>query len=182
VARIPPLERREQVVPAHRPVWDRIAQSRGRVAGPFAMLLHSPEVASRTAELGAYIRFASTLDPRDRELAILTVARELDCRYEWGGHVREARRAGVGEEAIAAIRDRKAPAGLTPAEAGIVAYARQLLRDHRVEPATFETLRGRLGVQGLVELTATVGYYGMIACTLNAFEVEPGSEDDRLPV
>jgi 4-carboxymuconolactone decarboxylase len=88
----------------------------------------------------------------------------------------------VREEAIAAIRDRKAPAGLTPEEAQIVEYVRQLLRAHRVDPATFDALRARLGVEVLVELTATLGYYGMIACTLNAFEVMPSAGDDLLPV
>jgi hypothetical protein len=28
-----------------------------------------------------------------------------------------------------------------------------------------------LGERGLVELTATIGYYAMLACTLNAFDV-----------
>lgn len=181
MARIALVERREQVAPEHRAVWDRIDASRGQVAGPFAVLLWSPEVADRTAALGAYIRFASRLDPRDRELAILAVARALDCAYEWAAHVREARRVGVREEAIAAVRERRAAAGLTPGEAAIVEYARQLLDRHRVEGALFEALRARLGPERLVELTATIGYYAMIACTLNAFEVTPPADAEALP-
>ncbi len=48
-----------------------------------------------------------------RELAILTVAREFDCQYAWTSHDSLARQAGVRDEAIAALRDRKAPQGLT---------------------------------------------------------------------
>ncbi len=182
MARIPLIAAPEQVPADARQVWDRIAASRGRVAGPFAVLLHSPEVAGRTADLGAYVRFASRLDPRDRELAVLAVARELDCRFEWAAHVPEARRAGVREEVIAALRDRRAPAGLTADEAAIVDCVRQLFRAHRVDEATFAALHRRLGVERLVELTATVGYYGMLACTLNAFDVAPDPGADLLPV
>jgi hypothetical protein len=61
-------------------VWDRIAQSCGRVAGPFAALLHSPEMARRIAETGHYVRFEGPLSQAERELAIITVARLLDAQ------------------------------------------------------------------------------------------------------
>ena len=181
MARVPQIEQKDQVAPQHQSVYDRITQSRGRVMGPFTVLLHSPEIAGRTADLGAYIRFESTLSQEDKELAVLTAAREMDCEFEWAAHVPMARRAGVREEAIAVIRDRRAPAGLTAAEAKLFNYVLRLLRLHRVDEDTFGALRQRFGVQGLVELTATVGYYGMLACTLNAFEVMPAPGDDRLP-
>lgn len=180
MTRIPTIEREEELASEHRRVWDLIARSRGKVTGPFTVLLHSPEIARRTAELGAYIRFESTLAPRDRELAIIAVARTFACQYEWAAHVVEARRAGVRGEAIAAIRDGKAPAGLTSEEAQVVSYVRQVLHEHRVDEPTFAALRDRLGIPGVVELTAAVGYYAMLACTLNAFDVTPASDADVL--
>ena len=54
-------------------VWDRIAQSRGRVAGPFAALLHSPELARRIAETGHYVRFEGPLTRAERGHAISPV-------------------------------------------------------------------------------------------------------------
>lgn len=182
MARIPMIERREQVERGGESAFDLIAESRGKVAGPFSALLHSPDLARRTAHVGAYIRFESALAGEVRELAILTVARTLDCRYEWAMHVPLARKAGVREEAIAAIRDRRAPASLTPAEAEVTGYVSQLLAAHRVDGATYGALETRLGVRGLVELTATAGYYGMIAATLNAFDVTPGPAEDPLPL
>ena len=106
----------------------------------------------------------------------------MDCRYEWAAHVPLAKKAGVRAEAIAAIRARQVHGSLTPAEAEIVAYAAGLLGAHRVEGGLFEGLRKRLGPGGMVELTATVGYYAMIACTLNAFDVQPDPGADLLPV
>lgn len=182
MARIPPITERSQLAPEHQGVWDRIGRRRGHVAGPFSVLLHSPEVAGRTGDLGAYIRFESKLAPRDRELAVLTVAREMDCGYEWAAHVPEARRAGLDDATIRALRDRRA-GELPRDEALVVVYARALLTAHRVDAQTFERVEARLGAEGLVELTATIGYYAMLACTLNAFEVTPDGGDEllRLP-
>jgi len=181
-ARIPLVETKSDLPAEHHAVWDLITQSRGRVAGPFAALLQSPEVARRIAHLGEYIRFESALSPVHRELAVLATARAMDCQYEWAAHAPLARKAGARSEAMAAIGDRKAPAGLTEDEAGIVAYVTQLLRDRRVDDHTFAAARARFGVQALVELTATAGYYSMIACTLNAFAIEPEPGADLLPL
>jgi len=182
MARIPLIARSDQMAPAHRDVWMRIAKSRGSVVGPFAALLHSPVLADRTAELGAYIRFDSGLSATDRELVILSVARVFDCHFEWAYHVREARKAGLSAQTIAAIRERRAPVGLTTEEAEIVRYVSQLLVTHRADEETVAALRARLGVQGMVELTATVGYYAMLACTLNAFDVRPEAGEEELDV
>lgn len=177
-----PLVDKDKATPAQLAVWDRIAQSRGRVAGPFAALLHSPELARRIAETGHYLRFERPLSQADRELAIITVARVLDCQYEWAAHAVLARKAGVSDEAIAAIRERRVPAGLTPAEAQVNAYASALLREHRVSDDAFAGLQARFGLEGLVDLTATIGYYAMIACALNAFAIEPTPGEPALPV
>jgi 4-carboxymuconolactone decarboxylase len=92
-----------------------------------------------------------------RRLAILTVAREFDCQYAWTSHDSLARQAGVRDEAIAALRDRKAPQGLTEEEADIVRYGQELVRNRRVGDVTFQAVINRLGQQGITELTATRG-------------------------
>jgi 4-carboxymuconolactone decarboxylase len=181
MARIPTITEKAALPAAHHDVWDAIARSRGRVQGPFTVLLHSPELTRRIAHVGAWVRFESPLPPADRELAVIAAARAMDCRFEWGAHEAEAVKAGVRREAIAAVRDRRAPAGLTEEEALVVAYVTQLLQRHRVDAATFAAMRERFGVDGLVELTATVGYYGMLACVLNAFDVVPEAGADLLP-
>jgi 4-carboxymuconolactone decarboxylase len=181
MARIPVIASKADVPAGHGHVWDQIASSRGKVVGPFAVLLHRPELARRISELGAYVRFESILTPVDREVAIIALAREMDCQFEWAYHVLEARKVGVREEAIAAIRERRTD-GLTADEALIVQYVGALFRRHRVEQATFDALRARLGVDGLVELTATAGYYGMLACILNAFDVTPEAGAEVLNV
>lgn len=163
------------------PIFDAIAESRGRVGFPFSLLLNSPEVAGRAAHLGAYLRFESALPPTHRELAILTAARESDCEFEWAAHTRLGAEAGVRREAIDVIGRRGSLGQLDEDEALIVGYGRELLRNRRVSDATFEAARARYGDQGVTELTSIMGYYTMLACALNAFQAEPPPGSARLP-
>jgi 4-carboxymuconolactone decarboxylase len=112
-----PTVTRESLPPDKQLIYDAIGESRGQVSGPFPVLLNSLEAARRIATLGHYIRYKSILQPMIRELAILTVAREFDCQYAWTSHDPLARQAGVRDEPITALRDRKAPQGLTEEEA-----------------------------------------------------------------
>ena len=171
MARIPLIDKKESLPPEHHAIYDAIAQSRGFVRGPFAALLHSPEIAGRTAHLGSYIRFESKLEPKILELAALAAARELDCKHEWAAHVAHAEKAGIPMETIRAIHQRQGAEKFSFEDAQIVSCAQELLRSHRLSEATFQALYSRLGERGLVELTATIGYYAMLACTLNAFDV-----------
>ena len=181
MARVPLIEQRGDVPEEAAHHFDSIASSRGRISGPFAVLLNSPEVAGRAAHLGAYIRFESTLDPGIKELAIITAAREFDCDYEWSAHVVLARDAGVRAEAIEAVANRGSLNGLTADESLVIGYGREMFGNKRVSDATFDAAKARFGVQGVTELTATMGYYGMLACALNTFEVEPAPDAERLP-
>ncbi|MFB6304886.1 MAG: carboxymuconolactone decarboxylase family protein [Haloferacaceae archaeon] len=175
MARVPYITDREAVPEGQRDHYDSIAESRGRVVGPFAVLLNSPEVAGRVGHLGAYVRYESGLSDAVRELAIITTARELDCAVEWAIHEPIAREAGVSDAAVDAVAARSSTDDLDDTERTVVEYARELFRDHAVSDATFAAAEERFGVEGVTELTATLGYYNMLACVLNAFEVRPES-------
>jgi 4-carboxymuconolactone decarboxylase len=141
------------------------------------MFLHSPELAGRVAHLGAYVRFEGSLDMRVRVLAAMVVARELEAVYVWGAQTGSARKQGVPETTISAIRE-KHSRGLPPEDAQIVDFTRQLLTKHRVDDATVKALRARFGDDGFIQLTGAIGYYSLLAMTVNACELEagPGAE------
>ena len=170
--RIPPITSREQLADDQRSIWDDIVASRGSVRGPFLVLLHSPQIAGRVAHLGTYIRFESRLDPHVRELATLVTARTLDCEYEASAHESQLRQAGVLETTLSALRDRRIQ-DLPEDERWIGAFVEQVLVKHRVSDETLREAVRRLGQEGVVELTATIGYYSLLAATLNTFEVSP---------
>ena len=177
MARLTPITSKDQVAPKDHAIVDAILASRGALQGPFTMFLHCPELAGRVAHLGAFVRFEGSLDMRVRVLAAMTVARELEALYVWGAQTGNARRQGVPESTITAIREGHSR-GLTPDDAQIVDFTRQLLQRHRVDAATAKALQKRLGNDGLIQLTGTIGYYAMLSMTVNACELEagPGAE------
>jgi len=178
--RLTPITSKDQVPPEAHAIVDGIVASRGAIQGPFSLFLHAPELAGRVAHLGAYIRFEGGLDMRVRVLAAMTVARELDAAYVWGAQTGSARRQSVPESTIAAIRERHTR-GVPADDAQIIDFTRRLLRDHRVDDATVEALRQRFGARGLIELTGSVGYYAMLAMTVNACELPAGPGAEALP-
>ena len=104
---------RDQVKPEHLEFYDAIVGSRGSVRGPYGILLQSPDLASRVAHTGTFVRFELDLPESLKETIIITTAREIDSQYEFYAHARLAREAGTSEDTIQAIANRTAPAGLS---------------------------------------------------------------------
>ena len=177
--RIATIQKKEEIPAEHQHVYHEIAASRGAVGGPWLALLHSPELAQRTAHLGSFVRFESSLDHRTVEFAALVSARELDCKHEWGAHTGHAEKAGIPVETIRAVYEKKGAESFSSEDAQIVSFVREILQSHRVSERTFQALYARFGERGFVELAATVGYYAMLACTLNTFDVATANPPDE---
>jgi 4-carboxymuconolactone decarboxylase len=181
MARVDQITEKVQLAPEYHYLYDRIAQARGRVAGPYSILLHTPGIADKVDALSASLRSDSQLTAAEFVLAALGVARAKDCLFVWSVQAPNARRAGVSDAAIAAIRDRTT-AGLTEDQADLVSFAQQVTAGNRVDQALFDRLKGRHGARWLVELTATAGHFGLISGINNSFDVPPSPGEDRLPV
>lgn len=76
-----PRARREDLSPEHQKIWDHIHAVRSGGGGPYSVLLHSPAMAQHLAATEDYFRTSSLLPDADREIIILTAAREVDARY-----------------------------------------------------------------------------------------------------
>nr|UXE44790.1 hypothetical protein Hi04_10k_c377_00019 [uncultured bacterium] len=181
MARLPHITSRDQVEPAGHAAFDSITASRGSVHGPFTVFMHSPEIAGRVAHLGEYVRFQGSLDMRVRVLAAMTVAREYEALYVWGAQTGGARRLGVPESTITAIRENHSR-GIPAEDAQIVELTRQLLRQHRIADATAQAMLARFGKDEFIQLTGAIGYYSMLCMTVNACELEAGEGAEVLRV
>jgi 4-carboxymuconolactone decarboxylase len=180
--RIEQVSDKAQVAPEFQHVFDGVMEVFGAIRGPHSILLHSPALDEHALGLGNYFRYDSIVKSPEKELAIITGVRERDCLYVWAAQVGAGRRAGLSEEAIAVVKERREVDGLEPHEQEIITYVRQLLRKNRVEQAVFDALKDRYGAQWLIEMTTVVGYYGMLAGVVNSFEVPPPADGDVLPV
>jgi len=150
--------------------------------GPGSVLIHVPQAHRWATGLNNYLRDESSLPKRVQELAMLVTARELDCQHIWNAHAGAARAAGVRDEIVDALRDKKELTGLAPDEAAVVNYGREFFRTHRVSQATFDAALAQFDVRGLVELTNLMGYYALLAFNVNAFGVGLPQESTEPPL
>jgi 4-carboxymuconolactone decarboxylase len=173
MARIPPVTR-EQIAEKEKPAYDAFMQSRGNRpnVGPYSLLLHMPEMAQRLEALRLYLRDEASLPPKLQELAMISVAREMSCAFIWYAHAAAARQAGVRDDVVDGIRERRPLAGLDPDEQIVVDFTRELLRDRKVSRPTFEAATARFGQRGTMTLTNLIACYAVLSYNMNAYELE----------
>ena len=151
-------------------VGEAVAGKRGRIPGPLRLWIRSPELGRHAQRLGAFLRYETTLSPVLSELAILVTARHWTAQYEWFAHKREALEAGMDPAIIAAIAMRRTPVLTDPAAQAVYDYAVALHDTHHVPLPLHAAAVAALGERGVVELVGLLGYYSLVAMTLNAFE------------
>jgi 4-carboxymuconolactone decarboxylase len=157
---------------AQRAVYDRIVSGpRGKIQGPLRAALHNPELADRWQALGALLRYGTSLPPRLSELAILVTGRACRSPFEWYAHRMEGEKAGLEPAILDALLEEREPPGLCQDDLIVWRYSVELNRHKSVSDATYAAALSRFGDRTVVELTALIGYYTMVAMTLNCHEI-----------
>ena len=168
---------------AQRDVYDKIVSGkRGKVVGPLRVALHSPELADRWQSFGEFVRFQTDLPTAITELAIITTGRFWNSQVEWVIHSRLALEAGLDVAIIEDIRQAKAPRFESELDALVYDFTREILERGQVSDGIYESLHGAIGTTPLVELTAVIGYYSMVAMTLNVHRVPVPDYEDATPI
>lgn len=168
------LPTRASMTDEQRAVHDQILQTRGNDDGPFLAWLLSPALAAKAQALGAVCRYGTSLSLLESELLIMHVASWYECPAEAEIHGPIARRAGLPEDALEAIRNRQLPRFEAPRLNALSAVARELLMTRRLQAATYAQAVACLGEAALVEAVGILGYYALTAYTLNAFDMRTG--------
>jgi 4-carboxymuconolactone decarboxylase len=160
------------MTPEQRRVYDAIGSLRGgHVPMPYRAALHSPELADKWQQIGELLRYRTSVPQRLSELAVLVVAHHHACGYIWNAHEPVALRAGIGDDTVAAIKSGARPQFQQADEQAVYDYCAELLETRFVADANHARALGVLGLAGVVELTALLGYYVMVAMMLNAQEL-----------
>ena len=92
------------------------------------------------------------------------------------------RQAGLRNELVDALRDRKELPNPQADEAAVVEYGQQFFRTRRVSQEAFDAVVSHFGVTGATELTTLMGCYSMLAFNVNAFGVELPTELTEAPL
>ena len=143
----------------------------GALEGPFNAMLLAPKVGLALQELGAAIRYGTTLSPRVREGSILLVAAEWDCGFERKAHEPIAADCGLSDEQIREIRSGRTPSGLDEVETAALDVTRYLIEARDLSGDEFAKYSDLLGVETIFELSTLVGYYSILALQLRIFRV-----------
>jgi len=145
--------------------------ARVKLGGPFGVYMHAPQYGELTQQLGAFVRFKTSLAPRLSEFAILCTARMWRAQYEWHAHAPIAEKAGMKPEAIRDIKAGRTPKKAAKDERAIFDFVQELYKTRRVSERTYKRVQGHLGDKGMVELVGILGYYTGVSMILNIFNV-----------
>jgi 4-carboxymuconolactone decarboxylase len=141
--------------------------------GPFNAWMRSPDLGNRLQDIGAYIRYKTSLPLRLNELAILITAREWTSQYEWYAHYPLAMKAGLDAKIADELALGQRPSAMKEDEAAVYEFCTQLHRTRKVDDATFNRALALFGEQGVVDLIGVSGYYTAVSMTLNVAQVMP---------
>lgn len=149
-----------------------LAGEDGALIGPFNALFQSPQVGDAVQQLGAALRYGTSLPADLLEVAILTVGGEWRANFEFWAHARLGAAAGVPQAAIDAIRGGETPEFDDPRHETVYAFGRELIETKRVSDARYVALKGLVGERGVFEVASVMGYYALVSIALNTFDVD----------
>lgn len=165
----------DDLPPEFRPIFEQLRAERGYIPSLYAALAHSPALLNDFITITGHLR-DSTLDPRWRELAILTVAHLAGAATMWISHLPIARAAGLSEDQILGLPVWQRHPSFSHEDRAIIACTEAVTRDIRVPEDTWQAARTFLSERAMVELTLTAGFYNMVARLLEAVAVDVDPE------
>jgi uncharacterized peroxidase-related enzyme len=137
----------------------------------YRVMANRPDVLKNFPPFYAVIMGHGPVERRVKEQVYLAVAFANKCAFCTAAHTAGAKRAGVSDEEIAAIRD-ETDAGLSEAERAATAYARELTRTADAR-ATRDTLRQHFNDEQVVEITLVAAMANFTNRFNNGLEVLP---------
>ena len=164
-----------------REIYNQIMRVRGHMRGPFAVWLRNAELCENTLKLQEMFASRVKLERRLLELMILVAARLATAQYAWFIHEPHALKFGIAPETVQAIRERRTPVFTRNDERLVYDITVELNTTRTLSEGSYKRGMETLGEQVMVELISAIGFYAMVAMTLNAFAVSvPGANDPLL--
>jgi 4-carboxymuconolactone decarboxylase len=169
-----------KLTPEQRRIYDEVKRVRGQVRGPFAIWLRNPELAECALKLQDLFASRAGLERPLIQLMILVSARLATAQFAWFIHEPHALKEGISADIVEAIRERRTPSFRHEDERLVYDITLELNITRTLSEATYQRGMTMFGEKKLVELVAAVGFYVMVAMTLNAFDVPV--PDDKKPL
>ena len=111
------------------------------------------------------------MDIRDRELAILRIGWLSRAPFEWGAHVKIAKRNGVTADEIKRVIEGSAAPGWSKRDRAIVRAVEELHSDSMITDETWSDLQQFYNDKKLIELVILAGQYKTVAYYQNSLRL-----------
>jgi alkylhydroperoxidase family enzyme len=171
-ARIPYLTRNDLPDP-DREIFDQFVKERGTQPGHIhRVVANAPNLLRRFLGLANELRNGTQLDPKLRELALMTVGRLTSADYEFTHHWNISLKVGVKREQLERLADFENAPVFNDRERAVMRYASEATTDIKVSDATFTVLRGFLDNRRITELVMNVAFYNAVVRVLVPLGVE----------
>lgn len=171
MARVPLIEK-AQADPRVAEFFEKLEAKGHQVLNLYKAVAHAPALFTDFFRLGNRILFQGVLPPKLRELAILRVGDIAQAPYEFTKHVEIGLKTGMTQAQIEALPNWPGASVFDAAERAVLRYTDEVTRGYRAGDDTFTALKAFLNDAQIVELTVTVGFYGMICRVLEALQID----------
>lgn len=151
----------------------RLGAGRGRIPTPFNIWLHSPRLAGGMEIIGTHIDHAPVLSEAESEVAILSTAVFWNAPYVVANHRRHALKAGLPEEVVDAILEKRRPTGVEGRLGAVCGAVCDILAGGAVDDHRFDAYEAELGRAVIAELLIVVGYFTSVSLAMNLHALQP---------
>lgn len=153
------------------------------LGGPYNPMIRSPVLGQRLYDLFYYLRWQTSVSTRLNEFAILIIGRQWRSQIEWFVHAPLAANAGLSAKVIAELKAGNRPSKMAEDEAVVYDFVTELTTTRKVSDETYARAKKIFHDQQIVDLTAVVGNYVMVAMLLAmAEETVPSDKEEPFKV
>jgi alkylhydroperoxidase family enzyme len=172
MARVP-YPKRNEYPSAYLDAYERMLRERGDPPlNVFAALANIPNLLDPLLSFTREMREGAVVEPRLRELAIMTVAVLTGAAYEFNHHWNSALKAGLRREQLEQLADAETSDTFDERERAVVRYAREATLSLEVSDATWSALRRQFSVRETMDVVMAVAWYNAVARVLLPVEIE----------
>ena len=159
-------------------MFQKLEGNGARVINLYRMMGHSSAALEPFLKLGNRLLTKAKLEARLRELAILRIANLAGSEYEWQQHAGLAREVGVTESQMTDLPNWQESGAFDDRDKAVLTYVDEVAIRVNVADDTFARLTDYLDETEIVELTLSLGFWGMVARFLVPLRVdlEKGTE------
>ena len=126
------------------------------------------QIAFRVWATHVFYSDDNTIRPREREILVLRTAWRVKCGYEWTRHMEIARKAGLRDDEIEAVKRPVADGNWSARDAALIKAADALVADYFIPDDVWAELSAHFDDRECMDAMFTVGLYASLAMVLNS--------------